>query len=162
MIKHRVVAILLLLFIANNIVAQIPAGTIPEFTFYRFNQTAFTNKDLPTGKMIFIVFFDPDCDHCQHAITTIGQQYKAFTKTAVYLISMFDQNKMNHFMDTYGKALKEQKNVVLLLDKLGQFINKFKPKKYPSMFLYSPEKKLLLYEDDPANIPKFIKAIAAK
>jgi len=162
MIKHRVVAILLLLFIANNIVAQIPAGTIPEFTFYRFNQTAFTNKDLPTGKIIFIVFFDPDCDHCQHAITTIGQQYKAFTKTAVYLISMFDQNKMNHFMDTYGKALKEQKNVVLLLDKLGQFINKFKPKKYPSMFLYSPEKKLLLYEDDPANIPKFIKAIAAK
>ena len=162
MIKHRVVAILILLFIANIIAAQIPAATIPEFTFYRFNQTAFTNKDLPTGKMIFIVFFDPDCDHCQHAITTIGQQYQAFKKTAVYLISMFDQNKMNHFMDTYGKALKEQKNVVLLQDKLGQFINKFKPRKYPSMFLYSPEKKLLVYEDDPANIPKFIKAIAAK
>ena len=162
MTKHRIVAILLLLFIANIVAAQIPAATMPEFTFYRFNQTAFTNKDLPPGKMIFIVFFDPDCDHCQRAIATIGQQYQSFKKAAIYLVSMFDQNKMNHFMDTYGKALKGQKNVVLLQDKLGQFINKFKPRKYPSMFLYSPEKKLLVYEAAPETVPKFIQTIAGK
>ena len=136
-----------------------PAQTIPNFQFFRFNNTSFTDKDMPQGKIIFFMFFDSDCDHCQRAIKSIGDQYQAFKKAAVFLISIDDQNKINRFMDTYGSKLKGQKNVTLLHDTQNEFIYKFKPKKYPSLFLYSQQQTLMMYDDDEKSLDKFLEKI---
>jgi len=161
--RHIFNTLALFFLFPGGLFAQIPgkppAQTIPQFQFFRFNNTSFTDKDLPPGKIIFFMFFDSDCDHCQHAIKSIGDQYRAFKKTAVFLISIDDQNKINHFMNTYGSKLKGQKNVTLLQDKLQQFIIKFNPVRYPSMFIYSPEKKLIDYEDNPESIFRLVNAI---
>ncbi len=155
--------ILLLLFVTSGISAQIlskpPAQVIPEFKFFRLNNMPFTNQDLPGAKLIFFMFVDPDCDHCQHAIEAIGEHYTPFQKTAFYIVSLFDQNKINHFMDTYGSKLKGKKNITVLQDKLQQFILKFNPRKYPSMFLFSSKRKLIDYEDTPESVPVLSKAI---
>ena len=160
--KKTLTTIILFLLLGCFAMAQTPAQTLPEFKLFRLDDRAFSNKDLTPGKMTFLVFFDPDCEHCQHAIKIIGQQYKSFKKPAIYLISNFSPNKINLFMNTYGLPLKAQKNVTILQDKLNLFISTFKPRKYPSMFLYSSQNKLIDYEDDPAMIDKFIKAIAGK
>jgi peroxiredoxin len=139
--------------------AQPPAQAIPEFKFFRFNDASFTDKDLPPGKMIFFLFFDSDCDHCQNAVKNIGNDYQSFKKIPIFLISIDDQNKINHFMETYGVKLKGQKNVTILQDKLQQFISKFHPRRYPSMFLYSSEKKLIDYEDNPESVFRFVNTI---
>ncbi len=161
--RNKLGLLALLLVASCSLQAQIsgkpPAQTIPDFKFFRFDNTTLTNKDLPSGKLIFFMFVDPDCDHCQHAMKTIGEQYPSFQKTAIFIVSMFDQNKINHFMDTYGSKLKGRKNVTILQDKLQRFIIKFNPVKYPSMFLYSPEKKLLDYEDNPESIFRLVNAI---
>lgn len=62
-------------------------------------------------------------------------------------------------MDAYGSKLRGQKNVTILQDKLQQFILKFNPRKYPSMFLFSPEKKLIDYEDTPESVFRLVNAI---
>jgi hypothetical protein len=71
-----IIVFLLLFFIAGN--AQNPAATIPEFNFEKQDRSVFTKKDLPPGFFSFFVFFDTECDHCQHAIeyADIGQQGK--------------------------------------------------------------------------------------
>ena len=154
---------LVLLFMISGVYAQTPgqppAQTIPDFKFFRFNDSPFINKDLPKNKMIFFMFFDSDCDHCQHAIKNIGQHFQSFKKIPIFLISIDDQVKINHFMDTYGPQLKGQKNVTLLRDKLNQFIVKFNPRRYPSMFLYSPDKKLIDYEDNAESVFRLVNAI---
>lgn len=162
MMKYILQALLFITFISGTINAQTPASTIPEFKFYRMDQTAFTDKDLPNNKKIFFVFFDSDCDHCQRAVKSIGEQYNSFKQAAVYLVSIDSQDKINHFMDTYGQHIKGQKNVLILQDKGNQFISKFQPKRYPSMFLYSKEKTLLDYEDNPETVFRFIKPLADK
>ena len=153
----------LLSCISINAFAQIngqpPAQTIPHFQFFTFNNKPFTDNDLPKAKTVFFMFFDSDCDHCQHAIKSIGENFQAFKKTSIFLVSIDDQNKINHFMDTYGSKLKGQKNVIILQDKLQQFIVKFNPVRYPSMLLYSSEKKLLDYEDNPESVFRLVNTI---
>ncbi len=148
------------LFISINITAQTPAATIPDFTFYKFDKTAFTNKDLTTGKKIFFVFFDTECDHCQHGIRYLNQHQKELDKVAVYLLTMDNQVKAADFLNRYGNNLINKKNILILQDTKNQFILKFSPRKYPSLFLYSPQKKLMLY-DDEKNLYKFLEKIKA-
>ncbi|MBS1600207.1 MAG: redoxin domain-containing protein [Bacteroidetes bacterium] len=150
---------LLTLFATANVFGQTPAQTLPNFQFSRLDNTVFTNKDLSQHKMLCFIFFDSDCDHCQRAVNNIDKQYKSFQNAAVYLISMDSPDKIKQFMSTYGPKLKTQKNVVVLQDNLSQFISKFKPRKYPAMFLYSVDKKLLDYEDNEESVFRLVKTI---
>ena len=160
--KNVLMIIFVSCFIPLKNLAQIPSPTIPAFTFFTMDEKPFTDKNLPKAKKIFFVFFDADCDHCQRAMKTIGDQYKYFKNAAVYLISIDGKDKINKFMNSYGQAVKGQKNMLLLQDKYRQFITLFHPKKYPSMFLYTADKKLIQYADDPGEIVKFFKPLAAK
>ena len=140
-------------------VAQTPAPIIPDFIFYKFNQTAFTTKELAKGRMSFFVFFDTECDHCQHTIEYLNQHCNELSKAAVYLVSLSGKEKMSVFLNKFGNRLLLQKNVLLLQDKKNEFILKFTPRKYPSLCLYSSESKLLLYDDDEKKLPIFIQKI---
>lgn len=152
-------AIILFFSIAINGIAQTPAQTIPSFTFKRLNQKEFSNKDLAAGKLIFFVFFDTECDHCQRSVQYIGSHYAEFKKAAIYLITLADTDKIKSFMKKYGSGLSDKKNVTLLQDSKNEFIQKFGPRKYPSLFLYSARKELMLYEDDEGKLPSFIEKI---
>jgi len=153
------IIILVTLFAGAAHAQQIPAQTLPDFEFSRMDKTRFTNKDLKKDKMIFFVFFDPVCEHCLRAIKSIDEQFKSFQNLSVYLISVDDKVKVNHFVNTYAPHLKAQKNVTLLQDNLSQFISKFKPYKYPAMFLYSTDKKLVVYEDNEETVFRFVNTI---
>ena len=136
-----------------------PVKTLPEFEFLRLDQNAFTNKDLPTGKVLFFIFFDSDCEHCQRAVHQIGEDYKSFQQTVIFMVSLDDKDKINHFMASYAPRLKAQKNVIIMLDTRNQFIAKFKPLRYPAMFLYSTDNKLIDYEDNELSVFRLVNAI---
>jgi|ERR1022692_3968004 peroxiredoxin len=157
--RYNFLALILVILINGNIYAQIPAQTLPDFKFSRLDTRPFVNKDLARGKMLVFVFFDSDCEHCQRAVKNIDKQYTSFQKTAVYFISVDDHDKINRFVDTYAPHLEGQKNVVLLRDNLNQFIAKFKPYRYPAMFLYSIDKKLIDYEDNEGSVFRLVNAI---
>lgn len=160
--KYTLHTFALLLLVSFAAPAQIsdkpPAQTIPQFSFFAPSGSTFTEINLPSGKLIFFMFIDPDCDHCQLAIKKIGDQYQTFKKVSVYVISIDGWDKINHFMNTYGNKLKG-KNILILQDRLQQFITRFAPIRYPAMFLYSPEKKLIDYEDNPEAVFRIVNAI---
>jgi hypothetical protein len=64
-------------------------------------------------------------------------------------------------MSKYGKNLKDKKNVTILQDPQYEFMRKFRPRKYPSMFLYSAKKELIMYDDNEKNVSGFSKQINA-
>jgi peroxiredoxin len=152
---------LIILFHANGY-TQTPAKTLPDFEFYRPDNSSFTKKDLASGSIIFFMFFDPDCDHCQRAIQNIDAQYKSFEKVAIYLVSLDDQEKMKGFLNSYTKHLKLQKKIVLLRDTKNQFIAKFKPYRYPGMFLYSADRLLIDYEDNAESVFRLVHTIKSQ
>jgi peroxiredoxin len=157
--KYIFTAVAVFLFFKTDVSAQVPAKTIPSFTFKRLNKKEFTNKELEPGKLLFFVFFDSECDHCQRSIQYIDQHYGEFKKTPVYLITLDSLIKIDGFMNKYGINLKDKKNVTILQDTRDEFIRKFGPRKYPSFFLYSAKKELMLYEDSELALPGISKYI---
>jgi thiol-disulfide isomerase/thioredoxin len=140
---------------------QVPAATIPAFSFSRVDNSSFTRENLVKGKQVFFVFFDTECDHCRHAIQYLDKQHNKLGNTAVYLLTLEDTERAKSFLSKFGYNLLAKKNVTLLRDTRSEFIAKFKPRKYPSLFLFSSTQRLLLYDDDPVSLPKFLQQIAA-
>jgi peroxiredoxin len=157
--KYIVKTVVLVLLSIINVSAQVPAQTVPEFTFKKINKTTFSNRNLESGKLLFFVFFDTECDHCQRSIQYINQHYQEFKKTAIYLITLDSAKKIKSFMNKYGIILRAKKNVTILLDTRNEFIQKFGARKYPSLFLYSAKNELMLYEDNEQNLFRFIQKI---
>jgi peroxiredoxin len=143
---------LLLLISAVKLSAQNPAKHIPEFTFYKLDNTVFRSSDIQSGKPIFFVFFDSGCEHCQHAMHEIDLHFNKFKNSSVYLVTLDGVQTINNFMVLYAPRLSRRRNVIILRDLKNEFISKFNPRKYPSMLLYSPKGSLIAYEDDDKNI----------
>jgi hypothetical protein len=157
----KIKTLIIFLTIVSKASAQTPALEVPAFTFFKLDNSLFTNINLETDKMLFFFFFDADCEHCQHAMMNLNQHYQEYKKAAIYLISLDNQEKINQFINKYGPNLNGKKNVTLLQDVRNDFLVKFKPRRYPAMFLYSPEKKLVDYEDNEESMFRFIKQLNA-
>ena len=142
-----------------NLMAQTPVEKIPEFVFYRLNKSQFTKRDIQPGKKVFFVFFDSDCDHCQHAVNDINLHFKEFNKTEIYLVTLDKPEKIKAFMNRFGPGLFNKPNVTILQDLKNEFIVDFNPRKYPSMLLFAANGKLLMYQDEPENIYQIFKLL---
>ncbi len=157
--KHLLNAFIIFFFVSSGVSAQQPAATIPEFDFYKLDNRLFTKKDLDPSKMLLFVFFDVTCDHCHRAIQQFNNRHTELEKTDVYLISLDAKQTILNFLNSNGKNLTTMKNVTVLQDLKNEFITRFQPRKYPSIFLYSPQKRLIMYDDEEKNVPKFLQKL---
>lgn len=151
-------SVLLFLFFINaaSLVAQKPAATIPAFTFFKEDQSPFTKENLTKGTKSFFIFFDPGCDHCQRTVAQLDKRGKELLKPSIYFVTLDKPQGAKNFMQRYGKNLSQQKNVMMLYDVRYQFIPKFQPLKYPSMFLYNKQGKLLKYSDEEKEVGRLV------
>lgn len=150
---------LLLLLASLTAVAQQPVQQVPQFMFYKQGGQPFTKQNMLPNKKAFFVFFDSDCEHCQHAMHEINSEFKRFDKTEIYLVTLDGPEKINRFMSVYGSNLVAKRNVMILRDLRNEFIKDFNPRQYPSMLLFSVKGNLLIYRDDPNALPQIFKLL---
>lgn len=157
--KKWIILGICILSISNGLRAQVPAQTVPDFRFLQKNGAAFTRQQLPTGKPLFFAFFDITCDHCQKAMQYLNSRYRELGKAAIYLVTLDPGPSAEAFLSKHAPQLLRQPNTVLLRDTRNQFITLFQPRKYPSLFLYSPRQQLLLYSDEEKDLSSFVRGI---
>lgn len=152
-----------LLLVAFHSLCWSQVKTLPSFSFTRMdNGAAYTQKDISTGKKTFFIFFDTECPHCMQAITEYNKQEKSMNNINVIMITRDPKNDVLPFLKNFGPKLVAKKNVTVLSDKNNQFIARFLPRKFPSMFLFNQQNQLLLYSDEEKDIPRFLQLINAK
>jgi len=134
--------------VVSTLLAQTPAQTLPQFAFTTAGGRKISNADLPSGRLSLFAIVDPDCDHCQRMVSSMNGASSTFNKAAIYMVSLSDPDKLTAFARRFGPRL----NARWLLDTRGEFISRFQPIRSPAVFLYSPDKKLLDYEDNPESI----------
>lgn len=150
---------LLVLLDPSRCGAQGPSSTIPAFTFYKLDGSAFAKSNLSSTAKIIFIFIDIDCKPCQKAIEELEKNYNEFKLISLYVISLSPSDDIQKFIEKNGKKLIEKKNFTLLQDKDRQFINKFSPTKYPAFYIYSPQGNLIQYFAGATKIKELIKAI---
>lgn len=121
-----------------------PAAQLPAFTFLAANGKTLSTADLPRNKPVLIIFVDVDCDHCQKAVRHMNDSAALFSRIPLYMVSIAEEPRLQAFARKYGPRLKAQ----WLRDPDARNMVRFNPVRYPAMFLYSPEKRLLDYEDN--------------
>lgn len=151
-----------LFFATVPVSAQTPATGIPDFTFYNMKDQAFNKKDLRPGKPTFFIFFDTRCEHCQRTCKRLNTLYPKTASAWVYMLSLDKKENILAFFKEYAPNLPKQKNFMILQDRLFHFIPRFGPTKYPSMFLYGTNQKLIKYSDDEASLDTMLSLINTK
>lgn len=147
----------LIAFLLISGMATAQVKNIPDFKFVRMdNGVEFTSKNLTPGKKTFFIFFDTECPHCFRAITEYNKNHQSMNNLNIVIVTRDRKDVAMEFLKRVGPILHTKKNAVVVLDAYNQFIGRFLPKKYPSMFLFGANRQLILYSDEESDIPTFI------
>jgi len=149
----------LLLFFGAGAGAQSPAREIPDFTFFTVDGNPFFSKQIPKDRASLFSFFDVTCTHCKTTMKTLGDRYADLRNVSVYLVTLDGRKEALDFVKKYGPQLINKKNVTILNDLNKEFLPKFQPQQYPSVYVYNRYRRLELYEKDERKIPYIFEKI---
>jgi thioredoxin-related protein len=99
-IKTLVVPFVLLLFTTSFVHAQ--KGKLPPFKIMQTNGNIFKAQNLPMGKPILLVYFSPECEHCEEMIKEFFKQAANFQKASVAFITYLTVDKVSKFEKDYN------------------------------------------------------------
>ncbi|WP_161888883.1 TlpA family protein disulfide reductase [Pontibacter russatus] len=88
-----------------------------------------------------LVLFQPDCDHCQREAAQIRENIAAFDDYQIYFISDASLPQLDQFAQTY--KLADQRDVYFAQTTINDILNEVGPIETPSLFVYSPEGRLV-------------------
>lgn len=105
------------------------------------------------GKSI-LIFFQPDCDHCQREAKEISDHIDAFETYKVYFISTAQLDAMNQFAKDF--KLEGKPNIFIAQTTLDEILSSVGPISAPSMFIYK-DQKLVKHLDGETPISEILK-----
>jgi hypothetical protein len=144
--------------------AEEPAASGPQINEYPYmNLTGLDGKvqsarDLP-GRCI-LIFFNPDCDHCQREAVLIRDHLDSFGTFGLYFISSDSLENIERFAEEYGLAGKE--NVHFARTEVEEVIRNFGPIPAPSIYIYSSTKKLFREFKNETPIDQILGALSGQ
>ncbi|HMI02364.1 MAG TPA: redoxin domain-containing protein [Pedobacter sp.] len=131
-----------------------PGTEIPNTVFYKTDGKVFSTEQITKGKKSLLMFFDATCEHCQRVATVLSKRTKELGNVNIYLISQDEKVSIDYYISNFAKPLVALKNVTVLRDKDRMFIPLFHPKEYPSLYLFSTNRKLIYYTSKEKEVPK--------
>lgn len=112
---------------------------LPDMRIRLLDQSDIYLKKL-TGKVV-LVFFQPECDHCQREASDISQNITAFKNVTLYFITSDSAEKIERFANEY--KLHDQVNVFFGNASTESVLKNFGPIATPSIYIYSAEQRLI-------------------
>ena len=65
---------------------------IPHFKILKADSTYFTYTELKKDKPVMIIYFSPDCSHCQHLMYEMKPKMKQFGDVQIVMVTFTDFN----------------------------------------------------------------------
>ena len=119
----------------DSLPAYIKNPGIPAFTILATDSSNFAKQNLPANRPVVIIYFSPDCGHCQFEAKQIVQHINDFKNTFFVWVSFHPLEQIKEFGKIYG--LDKLDNM-----KLGRDLKYYLPSFYkvtqtPFMAIYN-------------------------
>lgn len=118
---------------ANNYVSQftsIPSfdiNTVPDSSFYR-------SENLKKNTPFMMMFFSPDCEHCQKQIKELLAYKKELKDLQIVMVSALPYKESKNFYDEYGLAAMP--NIKMGTDPSYKLRQIYRLQTMPAMYVY--------------------------
>ena len=83
--------------------------TIPSFRMQLTNGKMFSNKDLEKNIPVLIIYYAPDCEHCQALIKEVFKKFDNFKKVQIIMVTFEPLKYAAAFEESYG--IKKYSNI---------------------------------------------------
>lgn len=113
--------------------------TLPHACFESLEGKTICIDEFNPEKPLVLVYFHPECEHCQYEAQEIGQNTEAFSNCQLLMVTYDDSlQRVKNFCETYH--LWEIDNIVVLIDAENQFKKVFGKAVVPSVYIYKNRK----------------------
>ncbi len=170
--KRRVVLVLILIFVIS-LLAFFSIGfiiktkekseiaeqlrSIPSFSFTTLNGNAFTKADLKGNLNTVFIFFNSECDFCQHEAQSISDNLLEFKDMQILFVSFESREIINDFSETY--KLNKNPHITFLNDSTRSFNNEFGVTSFPYILIYGKDQKLIKKHKGQLNAQAIINTL---
>ena len=134
----KILVVVLVLFTLTITQAQESPKTIPSFSIIDIDGNVFTNEDMSSKTSSYIVYFNPDCGHCEQAFQKLNKEVEVLKlrKVTFYAVAANSKEKTEAFFNDIAPEVLKLKNLKILLDEDFVFADAFKVGSYPTTYFY--------------------------
>lgn len=115
--------------------------TIPSFSFKTLENKDFKNVDLIPNVFTIFIYFNTDCDYCQHEAQSISENLASFKDTQFLFVSTENPAAIKEFAKSYH--LLDQPNITFLHDNTNTFYARFDANSIPYLLVYNKKQELI-------------------
>ncbi len=132
--------------------------TIPEFKINTEPDSSFyTNSDLNKNKAFMIMFFSPDCDHCQQQTKEMLAYKQELKDLQILMVSVLPHQYNKDFYEAYN--LSSMPNLRMGTDITHKLRLLYRITTFPAMFVYDVKGNLAKAFVGNITIPAIIDAV---
>lgn len=162
----RLAFVLVCLFISSTLLAQTDSlppykqhPTIPAFEILMLDSAStFNTYDIPKGKPTILMYFSPDCDHCEQMTEDMLKNMEDLSKVQIYMITPMSLSVLQKFYLKMG--LRRYKNITVGKDHKFFFTPFYRAQFVPYIAIYDKHKKLLATWDGDAKIKDILTVLS--
>ena len=97
--------------------------SLPPFKMYRSDRTIFKAAELPKTKPVVLIYFDPDCDHCQKLMKELFQKIDAFKKTEIIMVTFKSVEEVSAFEKQHNT--QKYSNIIVGTEGTGFYLRNY-------------------------------------
>lgn len=130
---------------------------IPDFEFITLEQQPFTKANLNPNINTIFIYFNSECDFCQHEAQSIRENLDSFKNVQFIFVSSESIATIQNFSLQYN--LNNQQNITFLYDNLSTFSSQFDANSIPYLLIYDQNHKLIKKHKGQLNAKGILRAL---
>lgn len=147
----------LMFLMSSSLSAQ--SGKVPPFKVVQSNGKVFRAQDLPMGKPIILIYFSPECDHCDVMTNEMMKHPEKYKKASVAMVTYLPVDQVGKFVQKHGLA--KLSNFYVGTEGTSFFLrNYYKLNKMPFLALYTKNGDLVKSYTDESGMPQLVKQLS--
>jgi thiol-disulfide isomerase/thioredoxin len=150
--------VLILVFFDACFSDNMEHSDLPSFNLLLTDSTTiFNSSKIPEGKPIILLYFNPDCEHCQKETKDILDHIELFKNIQFYFVTNDQFDRLKLFESYY--QLRKYPNIMLGRDYQFQFLKYYKNVVTPYLAIYDKRKQLRVVFGGGTNSKRIVEAV---